>query len=125
MVLEPHRFEDLVRQLIYDFREWRYLEPTGRGGADDGYDARGVEKAIGDVERISDDEEENATEEGLGDGRIWLIQCKREKTITPKKLEQYLDELPDATKEGIYGLIFAAACDFSKASHDLFREKTR
>jgi hypothetical protein len=24
--LEPHRFEDLVRRLIYDFRPWRYLE---------------------------------------------------------------------------------------------------
>ena len=27
--LEPHRFEDLVRQLAYDFRNWRSLEPTG------------------------------------------------------------------------------------------------
>ena len=41
--LEPHRFEDLVRQLAYDFKNWRSLEPTGRLGADDGYDARGFE----------------------------------------------------------------------------------
>ena len=26
--LEPHRFEDLVRQIIYDFKEWSLLEPT-------------------------------------------------------------------------------------------------
>ena len=41
--LEPHRFEDLVRQLIYDFRDWRALEATGRSGSDDGFDARGFE----------------------------------------------------------------------------------
>ena len=41
--LEPHRFEDLVRQIIYDFKEWSLLEPTGRLGSDDGYDARGFE----------------------------------------------------------------------------------
>ena len=28
--LDPHRFEDLVRQHIYDFKNWRSLEPTGR-----------------------------------------------------------------------------------------------
>jgi len=30
--LEPHRFEDLVRQLAYDFRRWKSLEAVGRGG---------------------------------------------------------------------------------------------
>ena len=34
--LEPHRFEDLIRQLAQDFRSWDKLEPTGRLGADDG-----------------------------------------------------------------------------------------
>jgi len=32
--LEPHRFEDLVRRLIYDFRPWRQLEAAGRSGGD-------------------------------------------------------------------------------------------
>ena len=41
--LEPHRFEDLIRQLIYDFRNWRRLEATGRAGSDAGFDARGAE----------------------------------------------------------------------------------
>jgi hypothetical protein len=41
--LEPKRFEDLERQLLYDFRVWRKLEPTGRMGSDDGFDARGWE----------------------------------------------------------------------------------
>jgi len=123
--LEPHRFEDLVRQLIYDFRDWRYLEPTGRGGADDGYDARGIEKASGDAEPVLDDDDDDEAATPPGDGRVWLIQCKREKAINPKKLSHYLDDLPDASTDGIYGLIFAAACDFSKKSHDLFRAKTR
>lgn len=38
--LEPHRFEDLVRQLIYDFRHWQSIEATGRLGADEGVDSR-------------------------------------------------------------------------------------
>ncbi|NYG46218.1 hypothetical protein GGD67_003689 [Bradyrhizobium sp. IAR9] len=38
--LEPHRFEDLVRRLLYDFRQWRELEATGRTGSDEGFDAR-------------------------------------------------------------------------------------
>jgi hypothetical protein len=41
--LEPHRFEDLIRQLAYDFRSWRQLEATGRAGGDDGFDVRGFE----------------------------------------------------------------------------------
>jgi hypothetical protein len=41
--LEPKRFEDLARQLAYDFRVWRQLEATGRSGSDYGFDARGFE----------------------------------------------------------------------------------
>src|ERR1700756_1422504 len=40
--LEVHRFEDLIRQLSYDFKRWRRLEATGRAGADDVFDARGL-----------------------------------------------------------------------------------
>jgi hypothetical protein len=38
--LEPRRFEDLIRQLAYDFREWKSLEAIGRSGADEGMDIR-------------------------------------------------------------------------------------
>lgn len=41
--LEPRRFEDLVRQLVFDFRPWRSLEAVGEAGSDDGLDARGYE----------------------------------------------------------------------------------
>jgi hypothetical protein len=41
--LEPRRFEDLIRQLAYDFRPWLRLEATGRAGSDEGFDVRGIE----------------------------------------------------------------------------------
>ena len=42
--LDPHRFEDLVREIIYDFRDWQTIEATGRGGSDDGFDIRAFER---------------------------------------------------------------------------------
>jgi hypothetical protein len=44
--LEPHRFEDLIRQLAYGFRNWLRLEATGRLGADEGMDVRGLEMVV-------------------------------------------------------------------------------
>jgi hypothetical protein len=119
--LEPHRFEDLVRQLIYDFRPWSHLEPSGRGGSDDGYDARGWER----ISTAEPSEEDDPEAIASSDTRLWLIQCKREKTIAPKKLRAYLDGLPQSTDEPIHGIIFAAACDFSKTARDVFRTRTR
>jgi hypothetical protein len=123
--LEPHRFEDLVRQLAYDFRNWRSLEPTGRLGADDGYDARGFE--IVDSE-VTEQEEEDGTKERdeivLND-RLWQIQCKREKTITPAKIDKYLGEMIPIGADVPYGVIFAAPCEFSKQTRDVFQQKLR
>ena len=42
--LEPHRFEDLVRELVYDFKDWQSIEATGRSGPDDGFDIRAYER---------------------------------------------------------------------------------
>src|SRR3954468_14268806 len=87
--LEPKRFEDLVRQLVYDFRSWRRLEATGRSGSDDGFDARGLEvvEAPDAVAPVGQDELDDETAvDGTAD-RLWLIQCKRERTITPAKLK--------------------------------------
>ena len=117
--LEPHRFEDLIRQLIYDFREWHRLEATGRQGSEEGFDIRGWEIFATSSSENSDDEEEKSIDE---DNRIWLIQCKREKTITPKQLVGYLKTIKVDPREPLYGVIFVAACDFSKKSHDAFRE---
>lgn len=117
--LEPKRFEDLVRQLAYDFRRWRMLEATGRTGSDDGYDARGFEIAADDAD-VEDQGDEEATPVYPAD-RIWLIQCKRERSIGPAKMRQYLDEIAAKEARSLYGIIFAAACDFSKATRDVLR----
>lgn len=118
--LEPKRFEDLVRQLVYDFRTWRMLEATGRSGADEGFDARAIEIApsSASAENESDvemDDLDVATE------RMWLIQCKREKEIGPSKVVQHLEAIPVESINGLYGVVFAAACDFSKATRDACR----
>jgi hypothetical protein len=120
--LEPHRFEDLVRQLAYDFRTWKHLEATGRSGGDDGFDARGTERVI---EAQDEEEAEDDVDLASGEDRIWLIQCKRERRITPKKLGEYLDAIPPSSWDRLYGFVFVAASDFSKLARDEFRAKTR
>jgi hypothetical protein len=82
--LEPKRFEDLVRQILYDFRVWRMLEPTGRMGGDDGFDARGWEINPEELDLV-DATMEDETPPPYRD-RVWLVQCKREQTITPNRL---------------------------------------
>lgn len=106
--LEPHRFEDLTRQLVRDFRSWQKLEPTGRLGADDGYDVRGIEAV--------------AVPSGIEE-RVWQIQCKREKSITPKELGEYIDEMIPPGTTAPYGVLLVAPCDFSKRARDLFRNE--
>ena len=122
--LEPHRFEDMVRQLLYDFRPWRDLEATGRSGSDEGFDARAWELTVPDVDEGAAEDQSDETED-TRNARQWLIQCKREKIITPAKLKGYLDDLPDVQDEGLYGIIFVTACDFSKAARDVFYSTTR
>ena len=88
--LEPRRFEDLVRQLVYDFRPWLRLEATGRAGSDDGFDVRGIESNHTPVEDSSDDDDDDDDDVAANDAtteRTWLIQCKREKEIGPITLE--------------------------------------
>lgn len=124
--LEPHRFEDLVRQLLYDFRAWRQLEATGRAGSDDSFDVRGWEKVSHEAtgaDEESVDGEEAPEPMPVGEDRLWLIQCKREKRIGPKKLVQYLDDIPEDELKQLYGIVFVAWCDFSKQARDVFRAK--
>lgn len=123
--LEPHRFEDLIRQLLYDFRPWQDLEATGRSGSDAGFDVRATE-VLGSADQpieavIAEGEEVLPTVTK----RQWLVQCKREKSIGPKKIEAYLDGLPNAHETGLHGIIFAAACDFSIESRDRFYARAR
>jgi hypothetical protein len=58
--LDPHRFEDLVRELIYDYKDWRSIEATGRSGSDEGIDIRAYERIPGGA--APDTEEDNSEE---------------------------------------------------------------
>lgn len=119
--LEPRRFEDLIRQLIYDFRNWKHIEGTGRSGSDEGYDARAWEQTI-DQGEIKPDKNSTNLESGYFKDRVWLIQCKREKSLTPAKLKKYLQELNPNEVRNLHGIIFAVAADCSKKTRDAFRD---
>lgn len=123
--LEPHRFEDLVRQLVYDFRNWASLEPTGRLGSDEGYDARGIEIVEGLLAPAGDEEDGDDSAGAGSEERLWQIQCKRERPITPTKIAAYTDEMIPAGATVPYGVVFAAPADFSKKTRDVFREELR
>lgn len=124
--LEPHRFEDLIRQLLYDFRQWYSIEAVGRLGSDDGIDIRAIERIVyreefdaapEDGEDVAYEKEENIQE------KVWIIQCKREKSIGPKKVRTIAEDGLSNLEIKSYGYILAAACDFSKASRDAFRDE--
>jgi hypothetical protein len=124
--LEPHRFEDLVRHLLYDFRRWRRLEATGRSGGDDGFDARGWEVTPNeDSDPVTPDPDEAQDEAIVQSGaqdRLWLIQCKREKRIGPTQIAGYVEQIAEDKVVDLHGILLAGACDFSKRTRDAFRE---
>lgn len=115
--LEPHRFEDLVRQLAYDFRDWQSIEATGRGGGDDGFDIRAIERVTLNV-----DDGEVARDHPI-DGNLWMIQCKRQKRIAPSQVKSILQDI--SSENPPYGYILAAPADFTKKSYDVFRDELR
>ena len=120
--LDPHRFEDLVRELMYDFKDWHKIEATGRGGSDDGFDIRAYEKkeatSRADIEDVDTDETVNFVE-----GNMWMIQAKREKVLTPQKIQNIILDVSE--KNPPYGYILIASTSFSKKSYDIFREELR
>ena len=124
--LEPHRFEDLVRQLVYDFRQWRSLEATGRTGSDEGMDIRAIEMVpsvdIVYENEVADEESETVRDSGLRD-RFWVIQCKREANIGPKRVRDIVSDNLSNLKEAVHGYILVAACDFSKSARDSFNDE--
>jgi hypothetical protein len=116
--LEPHRFEDLIRQLAYDLRRWKSLEATGRSGSDEGIDIRGTELFALDDDGIDEDEDAEPTFAE----RLWIFQCKRDKTLTPKRLRKVVDESLASLTDPPHGFVLAVACDVSKDARDAFRE---
>jgi hypothetical protein len=118
--LDPKRFEDLIRQLIYDFKDWQTIEATGRGGTDDGFDIRAFEKSYRDESDILDESE---TEEVRPmDGNQWMIQCKREQSLGPIRIRSIINENIDPENPP-YGYILAVSANISKRTYDAFREE--
>jgi Restriction endonuclease len=127
--MEPHRFEDLVRNLLYDFRDWQSIEATGRGGGDDGFDVRAWEKAefiTNQDENPGNDNTDNDNTEGIHpmEGNLWMIQCKREKQLGPGRVEEIINENVFSAQPP-YGYILVAPTNFSKKSYDAFRSELR
>lgn len=120
--LDPHRFEDLIRQLVYDFKQWQTIESTGRGGADDGFDIRACEAVSASAAPAEDESEEEPPHPM--EGNLWMVQCKREKELGPKRVADIITDAVDPAKPP-YGYILAAPANFSKAAHDKFREELR
>ena len=120
--LDPHRFEDLIRELIYDYKDWLTIEATGRSGNDSGFDVRAYEKVNEDSSAIKDEDEEQEEIHPM-QGNLWMIQGKREKTIGPKRIKEILVDVD--SKNPPYGYILAASANFSKDSYDIFREELR
>lgn len=124
--LEPHRFEDLVRQLLYDFKNWKSLEATGRSGSDEGIDIRGIElsASLSEQEENDDDEEKDDTiKDVLPIEKLWIIQCKREKSIGPTKIKSIISESLSSIDSPPFGFMLVAACNFSKKTRDEFRKQ--
>lgn len=121
--LEPHRFEDLVRQLVYDFRSWSSIEAVGRSGADEGIDIRATERVHLETEREDEDLEEDGEprRDSLTKEQTWIIQCKREQTMGPAKVAKIVENDLSRQSESPYGYMIVAACNFSKAARDTFR----
>jgi hypothetical protein len=123
--LEPHRFEDLVRQLIYDFRHWQSIEATGRLGADEGLDIRAFEVADAEPDAAAEEEGDEPEPLAAREQRLWVIQCKREKRIGPRQVRAIVEAALPENGDRVYGLVLAAACDFSRRSRDAFRQVAR
>ena len=90
--LDPHRFEDLIRELAYDFKDWQSIEATGRGGSDDGFDIRAYERIDTNSAESDDDSSTEKTPHPM-EGRVWMFQCTREKKIGPARVASIISEV--------------------------------
>jgi hypothetical protein len=123
--LEPHRFEDLVREVVYDFKDWQSIEATGRGGSDDGFDIRAYERVSApEQEPVEEESEEGADAPHPMEGNLWMFQCKRESSIGPTQVAKIIDDGVKAENPP-YGYVLVAPANFSKKSFDVFREELR
>lgn len=120
--LEPHRFEDLSRQLIYDYKDWQTIEGIGRTGSDEGFDVRARERVV--VSELEEQDLEDQEPLEPMDGNLWMIQCKRESVLGPARIVSIIEETVDRG-ELPYGYILIAPANFSKQAQDIFRDELK
>lgn len=115
--LDPHRFEDLIRQLAYDFRRWSSIEGVGRSGADDGADSRAYEEQMDSYDAADEDQpDDQQFQLGVRQVRLWVIQCKRYQSFTPQMARNLVDNVSLSDGEIPFGLIVAVPANISLAT---------
>jgi hypothetical protein len=122
--LEPHRFEDLVRQLAYGFRSWRSIEAIGRLGSDEGIDIRALEGSDHEIEPTGDENPESAAADRTTD-RLWVFQCKRERRLGPSRVRRIVEDAVHDGSDPPYGFVLAAPCDFSLKARSALHSESR
>jgi hypothetical protein len=110
------RFEDLIRQLAYDWRDWKYLDTTGLLGSDGGVDISAIELIA--APGINDDDGEPSSQSVERD---WRIQCRRYKQVRPSVAEAVAEGLIPDTDHPPYGVVIAAPTDLSDRAITAFR----
>lgn len=98
--LDSHRFEDLCMELLKGLYSWKYLDPIGGLGNDNGVDIFGIDK----------------------EGCEYYIQAKRYQKITPKEVENIVRKIAcenNVAKNAI--VILMLACDISCEGYKVFR----
>ena len=92
--LDPHRFEDLIRELIYDFRDWQSIEATGRSGGDAGFDTEHTNSLVGRREVLTDAEREEHARKQQEVFAIWnFLPRSQQGTFSVEAFLPYADIL--------------------------------
>jgi len=120
--LEPHRFEDLVRKLVYDIRDWQSIEATGRGGSERGStSARMSARAPPKATRMNRSPRKTMRPLIPWRGASGCSNVSARRKSAPARI------IDDRVKAGNppYGHVLAAPASFSKKSFDVFRKELR
>ncbi len=120
--LDPRRFEDLARDLVFRFRRWHHLEPRGRLGRDGGVDIMGLE--VVDEDPIADERDEDDDSSVAPAGlRKWVVQCKRWQRLSPSDVRAAVAETVAGETAPPHGILLVAACDVSAEGFAAFHEE--
>lgn len=98
--LDWHRFEQLVYEILYREKEWKYLDPIGLKGSDGGVDILGVDK----------------------EGVSWYVQCKNQETISKSNVKEIADKISINYKiEDKSVLLIVIACEVSSNTRNYIK----